>query len=306
MPQLSNKTLITIAGPTASGKTALAIELAKKWNTVIISADARQFYTEMSIGTAKPSAEELAAVPHYFINNLSVQQPYDVGKYAAEVLELLDTLFQQHDKIILCGGSGLFIKAVTDGLDDLPETLPEIREQVQLVYEQNGLLWLQDTIQLKDPEYFQVVDIHNPKRLLRALEVITQTGNTLSSYHKKVQQPRNFSNIKICLDLDRKVLYERINERVNIMIKNGLADEVKTLIPYRDVNALQTVGYTEMFEYFDGKITLQRAIELIQQHTRNYAKRQLTWFRRDPSFIRNRKTLLLNFIICLHENIITF
>ncbi|MBK9557889.1 MAG: tRNA (adenosine(37)-N6)-dimethylallyltransferase MiaA [Bacteroidetes bacterium] len=285
MPQLSNKTLITIAGPTASGKTALAIELAKKWNTVIISADARQFYTEMSIGTAKPSAEELAAAPHYFINNLSVQQPYDVGKYAAEVLELLDTLFQQHDKIILCGGSGLFIKAVTDGLDDLPETLPEIREQVQLVYEQNGLLWLQDTIQLKDPEYFQVVDIHNPKRLLRALEVITQTGNTLSSYHKKVQQPRNFSNIKICLDLDRKVLYERINERVNIMIKNGLADEVKTLIPYRDVNALQTVGYTEMFEYFDGKITLQRAIELIQQHTRNYAKRQLTWFRRDPSFI---------------------
>ena len=255
MPQLSNKTLITIAGPTASGKTALAIELAKKWNTVIISADARQFYTEMSIGTAKPSAEELAAVPHYFINNLSVQQPYDVGKYAAEVLELLDTLFQQHDKIILCGGSGLFIKAVTDGLDDLPETLPEIREQVQLVYEQNGLLWLQDTIQLKDPEYFQVVDIHNPKRLLRALEVITQTGNTLSSYHKKVQQPRNFSNIKICLDLDRKVLYERINERVNIMIKNGLADEVKTLIPYRDVNALQTVGYTEMFEYFDGKIS---------------------------------------------------
>ena len=145
MPQLSNKTLITIAGPTASGKTALAIELAKKWNTVIISADARQFYTEMSIGTAKPSAEELAAAPHYFINNLSVQQPYDVGKYAAEVLELLDTLFQQHDKIILCGGSGLFIKAVTDGLDDLPETLPEIREQVQLVYEQNGLLWLQDT-----------------------------------------------------------------------------------------------------------------------------------------------------------------
>ena len=285
MPQLSNKTLITIAGPTASGKTALAIELAKKWNTVIISADARQFYTEMSIGTAKPSAEELAAVPHYFINNLSVQQPYDVGKYAAEVLTMLDTLFQQHDKIILCGGSGLFIKAVTDGLDDLPETLPEVREQVQLAYEQNGLLWLQDTIQLKDPEYFQVVDIHNPKRLLRALEVITQTGNTLSSYHKKVQQPRYFSNIKICLDLDRKVLYERINERVNIMIKNGLVDEVKTLIPYRHINALQTVGYTEMFEYFDGKITLLRAIELIQQHTRNYAKRQLTWFRRDLSFI---------------------
>lgn len=285
MPQLSNKTLITIAGPTASGKTALAIELAKKWNTVIISADARQFYTEMSIGTAKPSAEELDAVPHYFINNLSVQQPYDVGKYAAEVLLLLDTLFQQHDKIILCGGSGLFIKAVTDGLDDLPETLPEIREQVQQLYEQNGLLWLQNTIQLKDPDYFQVVDIHNPKRLLRALEVITQTGNTLSSYHKKVQQNRNFSNIKICLDLERKVLYDRINERVNSMINNGLADEVKTLIPFRHLNALQTVGYTEMFEYFDGEITLPRAIELIQQHTRNYAKRQLTWFRRDPSYI---------------------
>ncbi len=282
---MNNKKLIVIAGPTASGKTALAIELAKALQTVIISADARQFYREMQIGTAKPSAAELNAIPHYFINNLSIHDDYDAGKYEAEVIQLLDKLFLQFDSVILCGGSGLFIKAVTDGFDEIPDTTTEVREQVQQLYEQNGLSWLQETIQQKDPVFYQNADVQNPKRLLRALEVITQTGNPFSSYHKQHLHQRNFAILKICLSIEREQLYQRINERVLKMFDEGLEDEVKGLIPYRHLNALQTVGYTELFEYFDGKINKKRALELIQQHTRNYAKRQLTWFRKDSGFI---------------------
>lgn len=284
----NHKKLIVIAGPTASGKTALAIELAKALQTVIISADARQFYREMQIGTAKPTEAELNAVQHYFINNLSIHDDYDAGKYEAEVIQLLDKLFLQYDSVILCGGSGLFIKAVTDGFDAIPETTPEVREQVQLLYAQNGLSWLQETILQKDPVYYKNADIQNPKRLLRALEVITQTGNPFSSYHKQHQHlPRrtHFDVIKICISIDRDLLYERINQRVIHMFDAGLEDEVKGLIPYQHLNALQTVGYTELFEFFDGKISKKRALELIQQHTRNYAKRQLTWFRKDSGFI---------------------
>ncbi len=281
----NHKKLIVIAGPTASGKTALAIELAKALQTVILSADARQFYREMQIGTAKPTEAELNAVQHYFINNLSIQDDYDAGKYEAEVIQLLDKLFLQYDSVILCGGSGLFIKAVTDGFDEIPETTPEVREQVQQLYAQNGLSWLQETILQKDPVYYQNADIQNPKRLLRALEVITQTGNPFSSYHKQHQQQRNFDVVKICISIDRDLLYERINQRVINMFDAGLEDEVKALIPYKNLNALQTVGYTELFEFFEGKISKKRALELIQQHTRNYAKRQLTWFRKDSGFI---------------------
>lgn len=284
----NHKKLIVIAGPTASGKTALAIELAKALQTVIISADARQFYREMQIGTAKPTEAELNAVQHYFINNLSIHDDYDAGKYEAEVIQLLDKLFLQYDSVILCGGSGLFIKAVTDGFDAIPETTPEVREQVQLLYAQNGLSWLQETILQKDPVYYKNADIQNPKRLLRALEVITQTGNPFSSYHKQHQHaPRrtHFDVIKICISIDRDLLYERINQRVIHMFDAGLEDEVKALIPHQHLNALQTVGYTELFEFFDGKISKKRALELIQQHTRNYAKRQLTWFRKDSGFI---------------------
>lgn len=284
----NHKKLIVIAGPTASGKTALAIELAKALQTVIISADARQFYREMQIGTAKPTEAELNTVQHYFINNLSIHDDYDAGKYEAEVIQLLDKLFLQYDSVILCGGSGLFIKAVTDGFDAIPETTPEVREQVQLLYAQNGLSWLQETILQKDPVYYKNADIQNPKRLLRALEVITQTGNPFSSYHKQHQHsPRrtHFEVIKICISIDRDLLYERINQRVIHMFDAGLEDEVKGLIPYQHLNALQTVGYTELFEFFDGKISKKRALELIQQHTRNYAKRQLTWFRKDSGFI---------------------
>jgi tRNA dimethylallyltransferase len=279
------KKLIVIAGPTASGKTALAIELAKALNTVIISADARQFYRETTIGTAKASAAELAAVPHYFINNLSIHDTYDVGKYETEVLSKLDELFLIHDKVILCGGSGLFIKAITEGLDELPVADEAVRNNIAILYQANGLTWLQNEIKLKDPDYFAQADIQNPKRLIRALEVIEQTGKPFSSFHKKNPRQRNFESIKICLDIPRDELYMRINNRVLNMFENGLEQEAKTLYPFKHLNALQTVGYTEMFEYFDGKISMPRAIELIQQHTRNYAKRQLTWFRKDSAYI---------------------
>jgi len=279
------KKLIVIAGPTASGKTALSIELAKALNTVIISADARQFYRETSIGTAKASEQELAEVAHYFINNLSIHDNYDVGKYEAEVLALLDELFINHDKVILCGGSGLFIKAITEGLDELPVADQYIRNNIAALYETNGLQWLQNEIKLKDPVYFAQADIQNPKRLIRALEVIEQTGNPISSFHKKNPRKRNFESVKICLDIPRDLLYERINERVIKMFDNGLEKEGSALYPFRNLNALQTVGYTELFEYFEGKISLTRAIDLIQQHTRNYAKRQLTWFRKDGAYI---------------------
>ncbi len=199
----NHKKLIVIAGPTASGKTALAIELAKALQTVILSADARQFYREMQIGTAKPTEAELNAVQHYFINNLSIHDDYDAGKYEAEVIQLLDKLFLQYDSVILCGGSGLFIKAVTDGFDAIPETTPEVREQVQLLYAQNGLSWLQETILQKDPVYYKNADIQNPKRLLRALEVITQTGNPFSSYHKQHQhEQRSYLSTEHSLPVD--------------------------------------------------------------------------------------------------------
>ena len=282
---MNSKQLIVIAGPTASGKTALAIELALKLNTVIISADARQFYKEISIGTAKPSAAELSMVPHYCINNLSIHDNYDVGKYETEVVELLDELFQHHNQIILCGGSGLFIKAVTDGLDEMPVAEEELRTSLRQQYTEKGLGWLQQMVKEKDPTFYANTDIQNPVRLLRALEVIEQTGLPFSSFHKKNPKPRTFQSIKICLDIPRKTLYQRIDERVISMFEQGFENEARSVYPHKDINALQTVGYTELFEYFDGLISLKRAVELIQQHSRNYAKRQLTWFRRDTDFI---------------------
>lgn len=279
------KKLIVIAGPTASGKTAMAIALAKQLNTVILSADARQFYVETTIGTAKPTTIELNEVPHYFINNLSIQNPYSVGQYEVEVLQLLDELFLTLDVVILCGGSGLFIQAVTEGLDNLPDTEADLRQQIEAQFAEKGLAWLQEIIKEKDPEYFMQADIMNPKRLIRALTVIEQTGMPFSSFHKKNPRPRNFECIKICLDLPRNELYERINNRVLKMMEQGLEQEAASLYPFKHLNALHTVGYTELFEYFNGKISLARAVELIQQHSRNYAKRQLTWFRKDPDYI---------------------
>lgn len=281
---IGKKYLYIIGGPTASGKTALAVKEAIRLNTVVISADSRQFYREMSIGTAKPSQQELDCVPHFFINNLSIHDEYDVGTYENEVIHLLDDLYKQHDIVIMAGGSGFFIKAVTDGLDDFPEIESEVKEKCHLILENEGIEGLQQFVRQKDPQYFAEVDIQNPRRLLRAAEVILQSGQTYSGFRKKNRKIRNFTTIKYLINPERELLYDRINLRVLQMVEQGLEDEARQLYAYRHSKPLQTVGYQEWFDYFDGKITRDQAIELIQQNTRRYAKRQLTWFRNDAGW----------------------
>jgi tRNA dimethylallyltransferase len=279
------KTLIVITGATASGKTSLAIQLAKKFKTVIISADSRQFYREMSIGTAKPTDEELASVKHYFINSHSITDSFTVGDFEKEGLRLLAELFQDHDKVIMAGGSGLFIKAVCEGFDDLPEADAGVRKRLNLTFNDHGLGALQEKLKISDPEYYSVVDLNNPQRIIRALEVFESTGKPFSSYRLNTKNYRPFRIIKLGLNWPREILYERINNRVDNMIKQGLIEEVRGLLPYRHLNALNTVGYSELFDYFDGKNTLPLTIERIKQNTRRFAKRQLTWFKKDKEII---------------------
>ena len=280
-----NKTLIVIAGPTASGKTAAAIRLAQHFNTVILSADSRQFYREMSVGTAKPDTEELAAVQHYFINSHSIQQRFSVGDFEKQALALLDELFRVHEVVVLVGGSGLYIKALCEGFDDIPQADEGIREQLNKELEQTGITALQDELKTVDPVYYDEVDIDNPQRIIRALEVFRSTGEPFSSYRKAAISERPFECIKIALDLPRDVLYDRINTRVDTMVSQGLIDEARALLPFRHLNALNTVGYTELFDHFDGKTDLAMAISLIKQNTRRFAKRQLTWFRKDKDIL---------------------
>jgi tRNA dimethylallyltransferase len=275
------KTLIVVAGPTAVGKTAVAIELAKKLNTEIISADSRQFYREMSIGTAKPSPEELAQAKHYFINSHSITENFSVGDFETQGLALLDDIFKKQDIAMLVGGSGLYIKAICDGFDKLPSASPGVRERLNLEFKNEGILPLQEKLKIADPVYYSQVDLNNPQRLIRALEVFESTGIPFSSYHKSETNTRPFQCVKIGLNLPREILYQRINQRVDDMVKQGLVEEVRSLLPYRHLNALNTVGYSELFDHFDGKTDLTSAIELIKQNTRRFAKRQLTWFRKD-------------------------
>ena len=282
---IKNKALIVITGPTASGKTAVAIELAKYYNTVIVSADSRQFYHEMSIGTAKPGDDELDAIPHHFVNSHSVTKNFPAGAYETECLDLLNNLFQVHDVIILAGGSGLFVKAVCEGFDELPAATPGVREKLNNQYKLYGITELQDRLKAVDPRYFEQADISNPQRVIRALEVFESTGKPISWYRKASVKARPFKIIKFALQLPRTVLYEHINCRVDDMIKRGLVAEVKLLLPYRNLNALHTVGYTELFDYFDGKTNLDTAIALIKQNTRRFAKRQLTWFKKDKEIV---------------------
>ena len=280
----SAKTLIVIAGPTAIGKTAAAIQLAQHFNTVILSADSRQFYKEMFIGTAKPSVDELAAAQHYFIDSHSVSEPFSVGDFEKQALALLDELFKIHHVVILVGGSGLYIKAVCDGFDNIPVADKGIRERLNLELEEKELAYLLEKLKIADPDYFAEVDINNPQRVIRALEVFESTGNPFSSYRVANTNTRPFNIIKIALDMPRELLYDRINQRVDKMVEEGLLDEVRSLISYRQFNALNTVGYSEIFDYLDGKIKLDTAIEKIKQNTRRFAKRQLTWFRKDKDF----------------------
>lgn len=279
------KTLIVIAGPTASGKTVAAIQLAKQLDTVIINADSRQFYKEMRIGTAVPSPKELLEVKHYFIHNISVIDDYDVALYEKQVMQLLPKLFAKHDQVILTGGSGLFIDAVCKGIDKMPDITKEIRQRVNTMFEEQGMKGLQDEVQRLDPEYWAIVDQKNPRRLQRALEVCYQTGQSYSSFRSNTSIKRDFNIVKYALLWDKQELYNRINHRVEIMLSQGLVDEARKMLPYRQLNALNTVGYKELFDYFDGKCSLEEAVEQIKLNTRHYAKRQMTWLRKDHEYI---------------------
>lgn len=276
--------LIVVAGPTASGKTAYAIQLAQKLGTVIISADSRQFYKEMSIGTAAPTKEELQQAKHYFVHHISIEDKYDVADYENDVIALLNQLFKQYETVILTGGSGLFIDAVCNGIDAMPDVQSDIRERVEDLLEKGGLKALQDEVRRLDPEYFALVDQQNPRRLQRCLEICYQTGATFTSFRKRESAKRDFEIEKYALLWDREALVRRIGRRVDLMMRQGLLEEAKSLYPKRHLNALNTVGYKELFEYFDGKCTLEESVEQIKIHTRQYAKRQMTWLRKDNSY----------------------
>ena len=296
---MNKKHLIVIAGPTASGKTATAIKVARAFDTVIISADSRQFYKELSIGTAAPTEEELSEVKHYFVHNLSIEQSYDVADYEQDVLYLLNELFKQHDVVVMTGGSGLFIDAVCNGLDLIPDISFETRNKVNEIYEKGGLVALQSEVEKVDPEYFRIVDRQNPRRLQRALEVFLQTGKPYSTFRRNKRIDRDFNIIKTALLWDRDELINRINKRVDCMMNLGLLDEVKSVYDKRHLNGLNTVGYKELFEYLDDKTTLEQAVEQIKINTRQYAKRQMTWLRKKNDyqwFSIDEYDKMLNFI----------
>jgi tRNA dimethylallyltransferase len=275
---------VVIAGPTAVGKTDIAIELALKFKTEIISADSRQFYKEMSIGTAKPNQDQLKKVKHHFINQLSISEYYNVSKYENEVLKLLNELFSVKNIVFLVGGSGLYIDAICKGIDDFPDPTPELRESLKKILIDEGIKKLQELLLELDPEYYKYVDINNPNRLLRAIEVCQTTGKKFSEQRLNNFKKRDFKIIKVGLNLPRKELFNRIELRVDTMIQDGLLGEVESLISMRHLNALNTVGYKELFEMVDGEVSLQQAVEKIKTNTRRYAKRQLTWFNREKEY----------------------
>ena len=279
-----DKYLVVIAGPTASGKTATAIQVAKALGTEIISADSRQFYKELPIGTAAPTKEEQSEVQHHMIHNLNVEDKYDVADYENDVLALLKKLYINYDTVVLTGGSGLFIDAVCKGLDSIPDISDEVRNKVNKLYEEGGLFALQNEVQRLDPEYYNIVDKYNPRRLQRAVEVCYQTGLTYSSFRNNTAKVRDFKIIKVALLWDRNELISRINLRVEKMVSEGLLEEAKAMYPKRHLNSLNTVGYKELFEHFDGKATLNEAIEHIKINTRQYAKRQMTWLRKNNDY----------------------
>ena len=281
---MKDKYLVVIAGPTASGKTATAIKVAKALGTEIISADSRQFYKELPIGTAAPTKDEQSEVNHHMIHNLNVEDKYDVADYEQDVLNLLKQLFVNHDAVVLTGGSGLFIDAVCKGLDSIPDISEEVRNKVDELYKKGGLIALQNEVERLDPEYYSIVDKYNPRRLQRAVEVCYQTGLTYSSFRKNTIKQRDFKIIKVALLWERSELINRINKRVEIMVNEGLVEEAKSMYPKRHLNSLNTVGYKEVFEYFDGKVSLNEAIENIKINTRQYAKRQMTWLRKNNDY----------------------
>jgi tRNA dimethylallyltransferase len=280
-----NNYLITVTGATAIGKTALSIQLAQYFNAEIISCDSRQFFKEMAIGTAVPSAEELAAAPHHFIQNISIFDQYNVGQFEKDALKKLEELFSKNNIVIMVGGSGLYTNAVLEGFDDFPDIDPEIRKKLNKQIENGELENFQNLLKELDPESYQTVEIENPHRLIRALEICIGTGKPYSSFKNKDKTKRNFIPIKIGLTADRDVMYGRINKRVDLMLQEGLLEEAKSLYPHKELNALQTVGYRELFDFFDGKCTLEFAMEEIKKNTRRFAKRQVTWNKKDESIL---------------------
>jgi tRNA dimethylallyltransferase len=277
----SQKKLIVIVGPTAVGKTAIAIHVAKDFGTEIISADSRQIYRELTIGTAKPTEVELRQVPHHFINSHSIHDYYDAAQYGEGALSMIHRLFEKNDYLVVVGGSGLYVKALLDGFDDIPEVPDEIRDQLIEEFENKGLLWLQNKMRELDPEHFKKLDQKNPVRLMRALEVKIGTGKSISDFQVLTKKQHAFKIVKLGLELERSVLYKRIDDRMDDMIAAGLFDEAQKLYPYKDHNALQTVGYREIFDYLDGQYDQNEAVRLLKRNSRRYAKRQLTWFKRD-------------------------
>lgn len=277
------KKLISIVGTTGIGKTKLAIEIAKHFETEIISCDSRQFFKEMNVGTATPSADELAAVPHHFIANLSVQDYYSIGQYEKEAIQKIEELFQNHTVVVLVGGSMMYEKAVIEGLHDLPEANHFNQRKLEQILENDGIDHLQNILKDLDPEYFNKVDLDNPRRLFRAIDIIWQTGKTYTDNISEQMNKRDFEVIRIGIQAPRELIYDRINQRVDLMVECGLLKEAKSLIPFKNNLALQTVGYSELFKYFDGTWTLPFAIEEIKKNSRRFAKRQLTWYRKEPN-----------------------
>jgi tRNA dimethylallyltransferase len=283
MTAAKNKTVIIITGPTAVGKTTVAIQLAKHFQTEIISADSRQCFKELNIGVARPSAEELKDIPHHFIASHSIHDEVNAATFEDYALEKVNELFSKHHVVIMVGGTGLYIKAFCDGLDSIPAIDPIIRENIINSYEEKGLFWLQQQVEQKDPFFYKIGEIQNPQRMMRALEVIESTGQSILSFRKNENVERPFNIIKTGLELPKEDLHRNINARVDAMIAAGLLEEVKQLASYKNLNALQTVGYKELFDYFDGQLSSKEAIERIKINTRQYAKRQITWFKKDKT-----------------------
>jgi len=279
-----DKYLVIIGGPTAIGKTSTSILLAKKLKCEIISADSRQFYREMSIGTAKPDLEELAQIKHHFIDSLSIEDEYSVGEFETDTLSLLDSLFEKDDYCIITGGSGLYLNAICQGLDKFPDVDPSFREELNKEFERHGLASLVEELKGKDPVYYETVDLANPQRIIRALEVIRSSQLAFSSFLRQSPVERPFHILPFQMIMDRTVLYDRINQRVDIMVEQGLKEEAQKLLSYKHLNALRTVGYKEWFDHFEGHITEAEAIELIKRNTRRYAKRQITWFKNQGAY----------------------
>ncbi len=278
-----DKTVLLLVGPTASGKTEVALKLAQYFQTSIISADSRQCFKELNIGVAKPSIGELRSIPHYFINSHSINQEVNAALFEQLALQAAKEIFKDHDILVMVGGTGLYIKAFCEGLDDIPPVDESIRSIIKLKYEENGLEWLQEEIKIKDPEFFSAGEMMNPQRLMRALEVVLSTDRSILSFQNRPKERRPFRIIKVGLQLSREELYRNINIRIDKMVELGLLEEAEKLLPYMNLNALQTVGYSEIFSYLKSEISFEEAVDLIKKNTRHYAKRQLTWFMKDNS-----------------------